>query len=378
MSAAIPSAEVMISPELTRSAMKAMEKDFEKSFKRVANDAQKQIDDAIQDGIVDGAKGGKRRMSHLFRNAGGGMVRGGRAAAGGARAATGSIIALAMAGMFETIDQAAQGSEIIDTMLSDNNSLANLATAQGAGMTPEQYAQFTRTMQKQGGFTEQQDINDIIWDINARIQESINDGEGLLSNFTQYTGAERVNRVLSSVATLDPSEQTQTLDELGFSGEVGQKLLAVLQSMSNNGQLSGEQTYQNFEKANLAQSVTLSQQMQKEAKLSQEFRERQLEQEQEQKRGLLNELDDSKLDSFFAERRRESERVVSLLDRYNENQINAIEAQKGIDTAMAFMAQATNQLIEVAGGISGKVDKISGEMEQLVEQAREKLSTFGF
>ena len=376
MAATVPSAEIMISPELARSAMMQMQKDFEKSFKKIADDAQKQIDDAVSDGIEGGAKSGKRRLANMFKNVGGMAGRGGRAAMGGARAATGSIIALAMAGFFETIDQANQGGELIAGLLGENNAITQISTAKSAGMSTAEFAQFTRTMQKEGGFVEQQDINDIVFDINARVREAVNDGEGLLSNFTQYTGAERVNRVLASIATQESSQQTQTLDELGFSGETGQRLLAVLQSESKGGTLSGEKTYQRLTDMNKTEGQKLATQLEREATLANEFRQKQISFQEEQKRKLLDQIGEGELSTFFKERRRETNQNAQLLAAYQENAHAATEARKAINTGLNVLAQTTTGILAAVENITGSVDELKQSLFREIEDIKANLPSW--
>lgn len=319
--------------------------DFEKAFKKMADDAQKQIDDAIEQGIEDGAKGGARRLQSVMRRVGGG-IRKGYDSLGGARGIGGSILGLGIAGLLDSINRADQGGELIGGLLGESTAQQQLSTARAAGMSGAEFAQTSITFARAG--LEQQDINDIVFDINERTAMARADGQGILSQFTGLRGQELINNVLAGISGLDEQDQNFALAELGFGGEVGQKLLSVLDEASQEGTLSPKETLQRLNEMNQSEGERLAKSLEEEARLAKEYRDKDLEFQQTWREKFLDNIDSSKIETLFGEREREAKSQASLIENFNENAKLATKSREQLAGAMKVLNENT---LKLAGAI---------------------------
>ncbi|HDM8140702.1 TPA: hypothetical protein P0E12_004992 [Vibrio harveyi] len=377
-----PSAEVLISPEIAMNALKEMQKDFDKTFKNISKKFEKELEDSIEDGIEKGGKAGARGLGRILRRVGGGI--GGIAREKGGSAigvASRSLVGLAMAGLFSSIEQAQQGSEIITSMLGESTVTGDIATARAAGMNLNQYGQFVRTLEKQGGFTDRQSINDILTDFSEAVFDSAQAGDdGYLRQFSQYKGQDRIYRVLSSLAPLKESEQVGALAQLGWSGEDAQRLLAVIGSMSGGGKLSASETYKNFSDANKTSGEKLADQMREENKLAQEFRQKQLQFQDDYRQRFLNHMSEAKINALFTSRNDETQKMTQLISDYQENLETARTAQTALNESMAAMAATTNLILDgvksiVAAGqdLPEKLREIGDDVQTAINEVKDAL-----
>lgn len=359
-----PTAEVMITPEVSRNAIMQMQRDFDKAFKKIADDAQRKIDDSVRDGVRNGARKSRGAFRNMFRGAGQAIGRG-VDSLGGARAIGGSILGLGLVSYLDRIDKADQGQALIAQLLAENNAQRQIATAEGAGLTLEQFAQFSRTLQ-QGGFRDQQEINDVIFDIQERAEGARRGEETFLKNYTGLQGQDLLNSVLAGISQLGQGGQQRALADLGFGGEVGQNLQRVIQnaerqSLINRGlevtdenlaTVTGQQVLEVLNEQNKTEGERLADQLQKEADLTEQFRQREQEFQDETRQKLFAQIDDGKLDTFFTEREREARSQEKLLEDFNENMVTAQAARETIKTLMSGLNETVKIIEKSVVGIA--------------------------
>ena len=358
---AAPSAEVMISPEVDRSALNRMNKQFSQNFKKVAKDAERQIEKGVSDGIKDGGKKGRGALARLFRG-GGGAVRGGYNKLGGARGIATGIGGLALAGLIDSIDKASQGRDLIAGLLGESTAAGQLSGAKAAGFSTKQFGQFSAQLQNIGGLQDQTAIADLLQDINVKVQEAKAEGGGLLNQFTGYTGQERVNRVLASVSQQSPAQQQQTLDAMGISGEDSRALLAVIQEAGRG--RNADEALEFLNTSNAAEGADIGQNLETEATLAKEYRSQQIEFNNEMRSKLLANIDGGKITNLFESRNVEVEKQVKLLENFEANQKLATQANKDLKLAMDALNATTRQMFEGFGLIKDEIIKLTAAVSE--------------
>lgn len=379
--ATTPSAELMITPEVSRAAIVAMRKEFDKAFDKVADDAERQISKGVRDGVKDGARKSRGAFRNLIGGIGGGIRRG-FDNLGGARGLAGGILGFGLVGLIDSIDRAEKGGGIITQLLGEQNAARQIATAQNAGFTLPEFAAFSRTLQR-GGFTEQQDINDVIFDIQERLADAETGGNPVLKQFSGLEGRDLINTVLASISGLSGNRQAFALAELGFGGETGQNLLRVLQTASKNGKLSVDDTFTALNESSLSDGERLARTLQKTADLSKDFQELLLKKQDAQNEKLINAISGDTIKAFFEGQKPIEARQLKLLEDFEINQQNAIDARVAIGASMNILNTTVLEVIRVikasavALGISG--GGITKEEQQAINLTSHKTvqETFG-
>lgn len=353
-----PSAELMITPEVATSALKQMQADFNKSFKKIADDAQKQIDKGIQDGV----KGGARKSKGVFRRMGqsaAGGIRKGFDGLGGARGLAGSVLGVGLVSYLDRIAKADAGQDLLGTLFESNSAQNQQAVATAGGMTLAEFQQFGLTL-RQGGFTEQQDINDVVFDLNERVGLAANGEETILKEFVGLQGKELLNSFLAAIGNQSGQQQSKYLADLGFGGETGGNLLGVIQNAqravltadgvaidskgANLNTADPEKVKAYLDEQNKTEGQRLAEQLGKEAELTKIFRDKELAFQQEQRENLFNQIDSGKIDTFFETRNRETASQVKLLEQFNKNSADAMKARDGLKMAMEGLNYAVGNI----------------------------------
>ena len=353
---ATPQSEVLIVPEVDRSALNKMNRDFSNNFKKVANDAERQIEKGISKGIAEGGKKGKGMLGRLFSGAG----RAGRAGynkLGGARGIATGIGGVALAGFIRQIDQASQGRDLIAQLLGESSAANQLAGAKAAGFDASQFGQFSAQLQNIGGLQDQAAIADLLQDINVKVQEAAVEGEGILSQFTQYEGPERVNRVLASVSQLDKAQQQQTLDAMGISGPDSRALLAVIQEAGEG--RTGAEALEYLNTTGAAEGKKIGDNLKTEAQLAKDYRQKQIDFNNEMREKLLNNLDSGKIDTLFKQRQLEADKQLKLITNFETNQENALKAQVKLEELMIALETTFTMITDGLGLLTAEVKKLS-------------------
>lgn len=346
-------AEIMIAPEVDRSSLRRMEQQLDRTFKKVGKDAGDEIEKGVTRGMKDGAKRGGRfiQLSNNIAGAVGGGLKRGFDELGGARRLGTGIGALLVGGVLDAVSKAEATQGLVTGTLSQSNADAQLAVARAAGFSNEQFGQFTSLLQQQGGFTDQQAINDILQDINVRVEEArLEEGTQRLEQFTGFRGQERINRVLASLTQVQPEEAQQILDEMGISGEDGQRLLRVIQQAGEG--RTGEEAYEYLSNANKTEGEIFAENLEREAQLAKEYREAELEFNNEMRRRLLDELDSADIATVFSARQVEADKQIGLLENFQENQKIANTAAEGMHQALNALNTTTTKIFEGLGALA--------------------------
>lgn len=360
----IPTAEVMITPELSRQGLRYMEQEFKRSYKKVGDDLERQTERSITKGGNDAFRRLRTQAGRAFRGAGGAIGRG-VDNLGGVRGIATGVLGLGLVSYLDRIDKAEQGNALLASLLAENNAQQQIATARGAGLTLEQFAQFSRTLE-QGGFREQQDINDVIFDINERAALAARGDETILSNYSGLQGQELLNSVLAGISQLDVKSQQAALADLGFGGEVGQNLQNVIQNaerqaLINEGKavtdenlatVSGAQVLEVLNEQNKTDAQRLADQLRNESELTKEYREREREFQDKAKKTLFDQIDNGKLDTFFDQRQTELEQQKKLIADFEANQESARLARETIKTLMNGLNETVKLIEQSVVGIA--------------------------
>ena len=341
----VPTAEVLISPELAYTAMQQMQKDFERGFKKISDNAEKQIEKGIADGAKDGLKKGfnyAKNESSLINGLGSLLSKGLRKAGGKtgvAKALGAGIVGGAIFGFNEILTKADLGATTIEEFLGRNEATSAITFASSTGMTLAEFTALGESLRLHGGITEQQDINDIVKELSLRVNEQVYDsgakgydsqgyaidsqGEriengGRLINFGQYQGRDQINQILASSASLNNEQRLQLFDEAGL-GEVAPQLARYIDQISQGGTITGLDLVKVIADDQKTEGQLLAEQLEKQAQLETTFRQETLELQKQIRSDLLANLDSTRIDTLFSEREREANEQVQAVKDFNEN-----------------------------------------------------------
>lgn len=372
---ATPTAELLITPEVSKTAIRSMQKDFDKGFDKVGKDADKAIEKGVFDGIKGGLKKGRGAIAGLGRGIGGAAKKG-FDNLGGARGIATGVLGLGVVGLIDSIDRASQGADLTRNILSDTNAARQIATAENAGFDLDQFAAFSRTLQ-QGGFTEQQDINDVIFDIQEKVADAQTGGNPLLKQFSELEGQDLTNSVLASIGQLEGNKQSFALAELGFGGETGQNLLRVIQDAStgeDGSKLSGAETLENLNTANMSQGELIADTLTKTAALATDFQKQALERADAHNAELIAAMTENGdvIKAVFEGDDVTEKKQVDLISGLVENQKTAVEARKTLDASMLALNTTVLNVIDVIKSIGVATGAI--ELTKAEQAAQDKNS----
>jgi hypothetical protein len=364
-------AELVIKPEIARQAMNQTMQELERNFEKLAKDVQQDFERAISKGVNDGARGGIRGMGRQLKRA--------YSATGSTRSAVGGgLVGIAMAGFFDTLARAEGGSSLIESLLGgENQAVQSMALAKQVGMDSGQFAQITQNL-KAGGVASQEDINAIIFDINARIGEAESGDDPLLSNFTKFKGEDRVNAVLASISGMSETQGAKTLDQLGFAGDAS-GILAMLDQAKKRAQANGTTVFDELSTVTeSAKAEGLS--LQTEAEKADEFRKAQMAHDADYKAKFLDEIQTGDISAFFKDRRDKDDAQVTLLTEYQDNLKNANDVQAGMKVTMDELNEVTQSGFKAFGELKVFIEKwaqedaISKAISQAVDEATDDIS----
>ncbi len=353
-------AELIILPEVDRVSLREMQRDLERVFDSAARDVRARLARDIEDGARAGARAGADHITDELSRAGAGADGAGGGAMSGAKFATTSLIALGFAGLFKNLDDANEADDIIRTLLGESTARTQIATAKSAKMSTGSFVGLSDFFKRKGGITEQQDINDILWDLNAQTEIAKADGQGVLYNFKQYEGEERISRIMASFQSLDHSKRLISLDELGLGGEIGQQFSAALDaafdSLVKDGIKSGKyqsaddvtalDRYQFF-KREMSQGNGSA--LEDEAKKATVYQKASMIQDKATKKQLISDISSNDLKVHFKERQRELDSSVMLLERYEKAMSDATSSRATLDISLDTLARSTSGLLSGLG-----------------------------
>ena len=375
-------AELVILPEIDRGALREMQRALERAFDSAARDVRSRLARDIEDGARTGARAGADHITDEIGRMGDGVGASG-AAMSGAKFATTSLIALGFAGLFKNIDDASKADDILRALLSESTARTQIATAKSAKISTGSFAGLSDFFKREGGITEQQDINDIVWDLNAQTEISSADGQGVLYNFKDYEGEERLARIFASFQSLDHNKRLISLDELGFGGEIGQQISSALdsafESLVKEGIKSGKyqneidvtnaDRYQFFKREMIKGSGAA---LENEAQKATVFQKASRMQDKATHESIISGISSNELSVHFKERQRELNSSIMLLDRYEKAMIDSTAARATLDISLDTLAKSTSGLLSGLNDIQGTFKEFADNVNVFIGTLKSK------
>lgn len=332
-------AELMITPDLARNELNKSMVELQKAMKKTADQVERDFEKAISDGVQDGAKKGGRKAKRSFRE----MF---SATSGARNAVGGTILGVLTAGLFDTIGRADAGSEQLRALLGESTAKQQISLAKQSGIDLSAFAQLSQNF-RAGGLTEQQDINAVIFDLNARLGEAKFGDDTLLKNFVQYEGADRINRILASIGNQDPTRALTTLDQLGFATDAPAILAALDRFRGDDGRVD----FESFSQVSDAAREEASQ-LKTEAEKAEKFRQEMSEHNRQWRSKFLDQIKDGDISAFFKDEDRIKKDNLKLLKDYQKNLEAATTARVAIRTVMDEVNEHTVTLVKLVQSLA--------------------------
>ena len=347
-------AEVIIAPEVDRTALKKMDKDFKKSFKKVSDDAEKQIEKGVTKGIKQGAKKGNKFLNKI-----GGAGRKGFDSIGGARGMAKGAAGLALAGFITQIDRAQGGQDLISALLGGSTAAGSLSHGKAAGLTSAQLGQFSAQVRASGGANLQQvEIDDLLSIISIKAEEGKRE-QSQLSEFSHLNGSDRLNSILASLAQLNAGQAEQQLDEMGISGEASAPMLRLVEKVRAQGDFEAGKSY--LETSNKSEGQIIADNLEKEATLANSYRDKQLKFNEDMRTKFLDKIGGKEIDAVFSGLKTEGEKQVGLIEGFVENQKTAVLARESLELALKGIEETMQGVMVAVQGIKSLVERFIDE-----------------
>jgi hypothetical protein len=312
-------AELIISPEVSKSELDRSMKQIDKAIKKVAKNTEKELGGATKEGIEKGATAGGG-MSFVKK-----LGLAGIATAIGAAVVQGFSIAAELVG-------GAEG--VIGEMLGDKSATGALSFAAGQGITNAQFANLSGNVTRAGG--DDQMVRDFVVDTSEYIAQAAAGENPLLSNFQGLEGTEQFNAVVASMSSMSVDERNKFLADIGWAGDAG-----VINSMIGNlDGATGKEAFKQLETVS-REDERRAALIEREAALEKQFEDIQRETNIGIKEDQISALTPETLEAMGeAQKARAADELKNLLN-YQDN-LEAAEAarkfQQTLDDKMLQMA----------------------------------------
>jgi hypothetical protein len=316
---AATTAELLITPDVSKTELDRSMKQIDKAIKKVAKNTEKEMGGAVKKGVIDGAKKG----------GGMGFVKGLGLAA--VAAAIGGAIAQGFAIAAERVG-GAEG--LIGEMLGDKSAQGAISFARGQGMSQAQFQNLNTNVTRAGG--DEQMTRDFVVDTSEYIAQAAAGENPLLKDFQGLKGTEQFNGVLASLAGKDPDEVNKFLADIGWAGDAG-VIFSMLDTLDGKTGKAAFDQLQEVSKADEARAALIT----KEARLEKEYEDLQRVNNVAIKEDQINAMTPETLAALAtAQKARAGDELKNILN-YEENLKTAETAriaQQTLDDAMLAMA----------------------------------------
>jgi hypothetical protein len=362
-------AELVITPEVSKKALKKMMSDLDKGMKLVADDTQKYFEEAFEDA---GKKGGKKAGKGLAKGLKAGLKGGLK---GVAIAVAGSLVsgyAIAAAQR-----ESAEGSVV--GLLGERDASTNLAFSTGQGMTTAQFSALNARVNRAGG--DDQMTRDFTVDTSEFIAQGRKGENDLLANFSQYKGSDQFNAVLASLAGRDADDVNKFLADIGWAGDAG----VIFNMLDELGGKTGNEAFTTLQNIT-EKDKERAEMLEKEAKLEGDFADITRRANVNVKTGLLENVDSGFLTLYEEGLRAKGQDEINAVKNYKANAALILEVEQKKRELDAVMLKVFNWLWDMTEPL-GKMIKFliafytpkkitDAEAKRLNQSAKDKVETF--
>lgn len=349
-------AELLITPDVARSALNHAVKQLEKAMEQAAKNAGKDFEDEIAKGIKAGGKDGMggigARGPGMSSNVVDGLKKAGGVLGGAA------VMALGI-GVAEIMNRVDIATALIQQQTGESKAPETLALARDLGLSGAEY-QSIREAFAVAGIREDADVLETLREITTKTEEAER-GEGeLMAEFKGQRGMDLFRDVFASLGNVaDPAQRVAILAQLNEEA-VGalSKVIDAEFKAASGGLSAGVSAVDMFDVKEKHQQNAEA--FQREAEKVEEFRQRQYDQDQLENQRFWETFDTEAANAYFLRQDTVSQQQTAMISELSRNvqAANTIDAaiKTIMDPIVANTAETVKALELVAKLLGGDAD----------------------